>query len=120
MAQIHGEGEKSFFEKAGRFAAYAHAQGVYRHLVDGARDSLARRAFILWTSQHDTGSMEMVSEQVGQVRVMVRGFAEPSREFCGINAGYIAATFEIGGCKQVSVDKQSCCVDGDARVLPGW
>jgi hypothetical protein len=115
MAHIQGEPEDAFFEKAGRLAAYAHAQGVYRHLVDGARDSLARRAFVLWTSQHDTGSMEMAAELASEVRVVVRDFAAPSREFCGINAGYIAATFEIGGCEQVRVQKESCCVDGDSE-----
>jgi hypothetical protein len=115
MATIQGEHEASFFDKAGRLAAYTHAQGVYRMLLrDGARESLARRAFILWTSQHDTGTMEMhVTESPNRVSVSVRGFGAPSREFCQINGGYIAATFEITGCQQVKAAKESCCVDGD-------
>ena len=117
MATIQGESEDAFFDKAGRLAAYTHAQGVYRLLMrDGARESLARRAFILWTSQHDTGSMEMhPTEDPNRVCVELRGFGAPTREFCRINGGYIAATFEITGCQQVRTIKESCCVDGDSE-----
>jgi predicted hydrocarbon binding protein len=112
IARITGEREQAFLERAGRLAARAHAQGVYRHLAGGDRESLARRALVLWSSQHDTGAMEMEVETSGKVRVALRGFGLPSREFCIINGGYIAATFEISGCAGVRVEKQSCCVDG--------
>jgi hypothetical protein len=112
VARVSGEPEQRFFEKAGRLSAQAHAQGVYKHLVAGEREGLARRALVLWSSQHDTGKMEMVSEGPGCVRVVVRDFAAPSREFCGINGGYVGATFEISGCHDVRVKKLSCCVDG--------
>jgi hypothetical protein len=116
MARILGEPEKAFFEKAGRLSAQVHAQGVYRHLVrSGERESLARRALVLWSSQHDSGAMEMSSEESGRVRVAVRDFALPSREFCAINGGYMGATFEISGCQDVRVQKLSCCVDGAAE-----
>ncbi len=116
MARILGEPEQAFFEKAGRLSARAHAQGVYRHLVrSGERESLARRALVLWSSQHDTGSMQMLSEEPGRVRVVLRDFALPSREFCAINGGYVGATFEISGCLEVRVQKLSCCVDGAAE-----
>jgi hypothetical protein len=116
MARILGEPEKVFFEKAGRLSARVHSEGVYRHLVrSGERESLARRALVLWSSQHDTGSMEMLADGPGRVRVVVRDFAAPSREFCAINGGYVGATFEISGCKDVRVQKLSCCVDGAAE-----
>lgn len=112
MARITGEREQAFFEKAGRLSAQAHAQGIYRHLAGGDRESLARRALVLWGSQHDTGTMEMQVESPGKVRVAVRDFGLPSREFCLINGGYVAGTFEISGNEGVRVEKQSCCVDG--------
>ena len=113
MAAIQGSDGDAFFDKAGRLAAFTHAQGVYRLLLrDGDPASLARRAFVLWTSMHDTGSMEMVLDDPGRVCVAVRDFGAPTREFCMINGGYIAATFEITGCQQVRVEKESCCVDG--------
>lgn len=113
MAHILGEPEQVFFEKAGKLAALAHSNGIYRHLVrPGESESLARRSLVLWSSQHDTGTMDIQAEAPGRVHVTLRGFAAPSREFCAINAGYVAATFEISGCKDVRVKKLSCCVDG--------
>jgi hypothetical protein len=112
IARVLGEPELAFCEKAGRLSAKAHAQGVYRHLVAGERESLARRALVLWSSQHDTGAMEMQPLDDGGVRVLLRDFAAPSREFCAIQTGYIAATFEVSGCRDVRIRKLSCCVDG--------
>lgn len=122
MARIQGEPEQGFFVKVGRLSAQAHSQGIYRHLVRVERESLPRRAFVLWSSQHDSGSMEMQSQQPGSVRVVLRDFALPSREFCLINGGYIAATFEISGCLRVRVEKQSCAVDGapECSWLATW
>ena len=74
MARIQGESDARFFEKAGRLSARAHAQGIYRHLAAGDRDSLTRRALVLWGSQHDTGVMEMEVESSGKVRVALRDF----------------------------------------------
>src|SRR5215468_2757292 len=113
VARVLGEPEHGFYEKAGRFAAQRHAEGVYRHLVK-AEDSetLCRRALVLWSSQHDTGAMEMQVQGAGCARVALRGYANPSRESCRIAGGYLAATFEISGYKDVQVDKQGCCADG--------
>jgi hypothetical protein len=112
VARVQRVPDMEFFDRAGRLAAHAQAKGVYRHLAHGDRESLARRALVLWSSQHDTGSMEIQTEEPGLVRVTLRGFAAPSREFCAINAGYVGATFEISGCEDVRVKKLACCVDG--------
>jgi len=112
MARIEGVPDTTFFEKAGRLSAQGHAQGVYKHLAAGDRDSLTRRALVLWSSQHDTGAMEMEADSGGKVRVALRGFGLPSREMCALTGGYIAATFEVSGCKDVRTEKQSCAVDG--------
>jgi hypothetical protein len=122
-ANVLGQPEETFYEFAGRFVAHTHAEGVYRHLVrDGESQSLSRRAMVLWTSQHDTGAMDMQSLEEGKLRVTLRGFALPSREACLINAGYLAATFEISGYHDVRVEKQSCCVDGapECAWVVGW
>jgi predicted hydrocarbon binding protein len=76
---------------------------------------MARRVLVLWSSQHDTGAMELVSEEAGGARVVMRNFGSPSREVCAISGGYIAETFEISGYKNVRVRKQACCMDGAAE-----
>ena len=122
-AKVLGEPERGFFEKAGRFSAQTHADGVYRHLVrEGESQSLARRALVLWSTQHDTGAMDMHGVEDGKLRVTLKGFALPSRESCLISSGYLAATFEISGYHDVRVEKQSCCVDGAAQCawLVSW
>ena len=112
VARVQKVPDLEFFDRAGRLAAHAQAKGVYRHLAHGDRESLPRRALVLWGSQHDTGNMQIQPEVPGRVRVTLRDFAAPSREFCAINAGYVAATFEISGCENVQVKKLTCCVDG--------
>ena len=113
VARVLGEPEHGFFEKAGRFAAQRHAEGVYKHLVKAEDpETLCRRALVLWSSQHDTGAMEMQMREPGRARVALRGYANPSREACRIAGGYLAATFEISGYKDVQVEKQACCSDG--------
>jgi hypothetical protein len=111
MGRIQGVPDAAWFEKAGRLSAQGHSQGIYKHLASGDRESLTRRALVLWSSQHDTGRMDMEPEASGKVRVALRDFGMPSREFCALNGGYIAATFEASGCESVVVEKQSCCVD---------
>lgn len=118
-ARVLDEPERGFYEKAGRFSAQVHADGVYRHLVrEGESESLARRALVLWSSQHDTGAMDMQVVEPGKVKVTLRDFALPSRESCLINGGYLAATFEISGYENVRVEKQACCMD--ARPECSW
>src|SRR5262249_35914878 len=112
MARIQGIPDAAFFERAGRLSAQTHAQGIYKHLTAGDRESLRRRALVLWSSQHDTGTMEMQPESIGKVRVALRDFRMPTREMCLLNAGYVAATFENAGCEGVRVEHQSCCCDG--------
>jgi hypothetical protein len=111
MARIQGIPDAAFFERAGRLSAQAHVQGIYKHLASGDRDSLTRRALVLWSSQHDTGTMEMQPESIGKIRVALRDFGMPTREMCLLNAGYVAATFENAGCEGVRVEHQSCCLD---------
>ena len=123
MARIDGQPDDFYFQRAGRITAHVHAGGVYRHLVHRSdRESLSRRALVLWAAQHDTGSMEMMSVDNDEVRVALRDFGVPSREFCLITGGYLAATFEISGCEDVRIAKESCCVDGDAECawLVSW
>jgi hypothetical protein len=122
-ARVLGEPERAFYEKAGRLSAQLHADGVYRHLVrEGESQSLARRALVLWSTQHDTGAMDMQSLEEGKLRVTLRGYAAPSREACLINGGYLVAAFEISGYHDVRVEKQSCCVDGapECAWVVGW
>ena len=112
MARIQGVPDATFFEMAGRLSAQGHAKGIYKHLAAGDRDSLTRRALVLWSSQHDTGEMTMEAESTGKVRVALRGFGLPSREMCTLTGGYIAETFEVSGCKEVRAEKQGCAIDG--------
>ena len=122
MARIENVPDTVFFERAGRLSAQGHAHGIYKHLAAGDRESLTRRALVLWSSQHDTGALEMQAESAGKVRVALRDFGLPSREFCLLTGGYIAATFEAAGCEGVRHEKQSCCVDRAAACtwLVSW
>jgi hypothetical protein len=112
VARVLGE-PSTLLREGGALLGTAARRGRLQAPRAGARpETLCRRALVLWSSQHDTGQMEMVVADEGRVRVVLRGFANSSREACLVSSGYLAATFEISGYKGVRVLKQRCCLDG--------
>lgn len=70
VAKVLGEPEQGFYEKAGRQSAQLHADGVYKHLVRAEdAEGFARRALVLWSSQHDTGRTDTRTDERGRVRL---------------------------------------------------
>src|SRR5262245_56535331 len=70
VATVLGEPEQGFYERAGRQSAQLHADGVYKHLVRAeGEEGFARRALVLWSSQHDTGRTDVRTDEQGRVHV---------------------------------------------------
>jgi hypothetical protein len=112
--RVLGQTGPAFFEAAGRISASEHAEGVYAHLFTQESDPnvFARRAFALWSSMHDSGTLKLELLGPGKARVSVHGYEIPSRDLCGTVQGYVAQTFELAGQRAVRVRKLCCCVDG--------
>jgi hypothetical protein len=111
--RVHGGSEDEVLEAMGRMTVQGHAEGVYAHLLEGGGRGAAAEA--LWSSQHDTGSFAMTRESPTASRLELVGYAHPSREMCRIVEAYVAETLRLSGMTDVSAEKLSCAVRGDAQ-----
>jgi hypothetical protein len=105
--------EARAFEEMGRQTAREHSEGVYAHLAGGDALQIGRRAFALWSSQHDTGRMSMERTGPGSARAEVLDFGHPSRELCAIVRGYMLETFRASGIANPQGREVACCCQGD-------
>jgi hypothetical protein len=114
---IPGERD-AVLEQMGKRIAAEHMEGIYSHLrVDeGDLQPLARRAFALWSSQHDTGRLGVTLEGPGVIRFELSDFGLPSREICDVTAAYFRETLRLAGV-DAKVEEMECRVEGGSRCL---
>lgn len=106
------------WEMMGRVTAREHLGETYSHLGRGTGSRAAiRRSATLWQTQFDSGRLDLRFVGAGEAEMELAGFAVPSRELCGILAGYFAESFELTGARDVRVEKRECRVEGGARCL---
>jgi hypothetical protein len=98
-------------EQMGAIGARIQA-GVYRDLLVGAGST--SRTFALWSTQHDTGELRRTKEGPERVRFELLDFADTSREFCLMLAGYFKGALEVNDMTDAQVEKLSCRLWGDA------
>lgn len=114
---------EAVLREMGRIVASEHMDGVYAHLrlEDGDLLPLARRAFALWSSQHDSGQLHVTREGPGTICFELSGFALPSRELCDVTAAYFHETLRIAGV-DAEVQERQCRVDGAdcCRWIARW
>jgi hypothetical protein len=105
-------------DEMGRIIAAEHMEGIYAHLRvdDGDLQPLARRAFALWSSQHDSGRLGVTLEAPGVIRFELSDFALPSREICDVTAAYFRETLRLAGV-EAKVYEMECRVHGASRCL---
>lgn len=107
----------------GRSVASEHMDGVYAHLrlEDGDLLPLARRAFALWSSQHDSGQLHVTREGPSAICFELSDFGLPSRELCDVTAAYFHETLRIAGV-DAEIREQQCRVDGAGccRWIARW
>jgi hypothetical protein len=101
------------YEEMGRQTAREHLEGVYSHLASGDALQVGRRAFALWSSQHDTGRMSMERTGPGRARAEVVDFGHPSRELCAVVRGYVLETFRASGIANPQGRETTCRCQGD-------
>jgi hypothetical protein len=101
-------------EQMGHLSAREHLEGVYAHLKVEDTDpaGIARRAFALWGTMHDSGRGTFRLEEPGEGVFEIRGYAAPSREMCRILTGYFAECLRLAGMRGITVHEVGCCLDG--------
>lgn len=114
MAALMPGGRGRNLEEMGRLSAQEHLEGVYAHLKvkDPDAAGIARRAFALWSTMHDSGRGSFVLKAPGEGTFEIRGYAAASREMCKILTGYFSETMRLAGMRDVKAQEVSCCLDG--------
>lgn len=102
----------------GAATAKSHLEGIYSHVVGrGNPSSVARSAFALWGSMHDTGRIHVEPLGQDEIQFTLVDFAMPSETLCGILTGYFAETYRIQGASEVTTRKLSCRARGDQACV---
>lgn len=123
-AELLGGDRDERLREFGRIAAREHLQGgIYAHLrFDEDPFAIPLRAFALWSAQHDSGRLRVVTADDGTVFVRVEDYDSPSPEMCLVTSGYIEEVLSQSGLAPLQLEKQMCCNRGDAlcewRVSP--
>jgi hypothetical protein len=109
---------EAVLSEMGKSIAAEHMEGIYAHLrlEEGDLRPLARRAFALWSSQHDSGRLSVTPEGPGVILFELSDFGLPSREICDITAAYFRETLRLAGV-EAEVREEECRVAGANRCL---
>ena len=99
--------------RLGEASAREHLEGIYSHLSGGRSRDVAKRAFALWSSQHDTGRFEVENVSDTEAIMSVRDFGHPSEIMCGILGGYLAESLRVDGAVDIKMQKTACVLRGD-------
>lgn len=113
-AELVGGGREQTLREFGRISARHHLEGIYSHLrLESDPLAFPRRAFALWSSQHDSGQLRMTLEGDGMGHVRVEGYDSPSPEMCQITFGYISEVLSQAGLGEPCIAKKACRNQGD-------
>lgn len=111
IAPLFRDLEGDAYETMGRRTVREHMGGVYEHLLQGDRMSLAKRVTVIWKTLHDSGDLAIVGNAPGRARYELTGFGHPTREMCSVIGGYIAEALVASGFEKVQIEKVCCVLD---------
>jgi hypothetical protein len=73
--------------------------------------------FVMWSMQHDTGSMTLTPRSPTRACIELRDFEDRERDFCRVTTGYVREGLSINDFEDVAVHETSCQVDGADRCV---
>jgi predicted hydrocarbon binding protein len=118
MAPLLQDAGEDAFVLMGRAAVREHLDGVYEHLLKGARASLGRRLATLWQTQHDSGRVTTTELGPVKARFELADYGHPTREMCASMRGYVLEMLESAGFSAVEVREIACVLEGARHC--GW
>ncbi|HXZ84438.1 MAG TPA: hypothetical protein VEI82_03010 [Myxococcota bacterium] len=95
-------------EQIGALGAQVHAN-VYGDLI---RTLTSSTVFALWSSQHDSGELRILSESPTSARAELSGFDSSSDVHCLLVRGYIRGGLLANELEDVHVEKLRCVLHG--------
>ena len=79
--------------------------------------STSGRLFVLWSMQHDTGSMSLLLRSPTSAYIELRDFEDRERDFCRVTTGYVREGLAMNDLHDVAIEKVACQVDGADRCV---
>jgi len=115
--QIAG-GDPEFFVRLGRISAETDLDGTLSSFAT-RRDfeRFARGLALIWKAYCDTGEIRIEQSMPGASTTIFEGAPHLAPEHCLINRGWIAASLERGGAKDVKVTHDECVSLGASRCV---
>lgn len=99
----------------GRFSAEATLSSIYKLFFKVTDVSyIIKKAAYLFPTYYDTGAMEVLENTQGASVIRIKGFDEPSAEFCDRMQGWMQRTVELTGHKNVTLLHPLCVARGDS------
>ena len=114
VALVPGDRDTAL-ERYGEAGAREHA-ALYGDLIFNLTDS-APRLFVLWSMQHDTGSMTLIRKSPTKAYIELRDFEDRERDFCRVTTGYVREGLSMNDFADVVIAETACQLDGAERCV---
>ena len=102
-------------ESYGAAGAREHV-ALYGDLIFNLTES-SGQLFVLWSMQHDTGSMSLVLKSPTSANVELRDFEDRNRDFCRVTTGYVREGLCMNDFTDIAIAEVECAVDGADRCV---
>src|SRR5262245_28748020 len=73
--------------------------------------------FVLWSMQHDTGSMSLTLRSPNSCCVELRDFEDRTHDFCRVTTGYVREGLRLNDFTDIAIEEVACQVDGADRCV---
>lgn len=116
IVDVIGPNQEEALLTIGRYAAEIALADVRDALLaEGSPAFLFRQAATIWHQHYDSGRVRVAERGSTSGVFAVEDFDEPAPEHCGAVRGWIAATIEQTGVRDVKVVERRCRCRGDER-----
>jgi predicted hydrocarbon binding protein len=112
VALVPGDRDTAL-ERYGEAGAREHAV-LYGELIFNLTEAVPN-VFVLWSMQHDTGSMSLIRQSPTKACIELRDFEDRERDFCRVTAGYLREGLSMNDFADVAIAETACQLDGAER-----
>jgi len=102
-------------ESYGAAGAREHVD-LYGDLIFNLTEATSHM-FVLWSIQHDTGTMSFTLKSPTSAYIELRDFEDRHRDFCRVTTGYLREGLCMNELSGVEVGEIACQVDGADRCV---
>lgn len=104
-------------QRMGEFSSGVHLTQMYPTLLKEGdpRKTFRRVCGTLWSTQHDTGTLEVIGDGEGWVEAALTDYGAPVPLMCRSIGGYLVGTIRAAGGEKARVTEPECVNEGAGR-----